>query len=71
MQGAAAMWMREGRALRRHPREAGGAGQYDNRGRGSPKASVIQRPQAVESPGQGHAPNSGRVRVAFSSVILA
>ena len=75
MQGAAAMWMREGRALRRHPREAGipqgGAGQYDNRGRVRPEASVIQRPQAVESPGQGHTPNSGRVRVALSSVILA
>ena len=35
-----------------------------------PKVSVIQRPQAVESPGQGHTPNSGRGRVA-STVILA
>ena len=34
------------------------------------KVSVIQRPQAVESPGQGHTPNSGRGRVA-STVILA
>ena len=35
------------------------------------KVSVIQRPQAVESPGQGHTPNRGRGRVALSSVILA
>ena len=41
------------------------------RGRADPKVSVIQRPQAVESPGQGHTPNSGRGRVALSTVILA
>ena len=40
-------------------------------GRGRLKVSVIQRPQAVESPGQGHTPNSGRGRVALSTVILA
>ena len=33
--------------------------------------SVIQRPQAVESPEEGQQPNSGRGRVALSSVILA
>ena len=36
-----------------------------------PKLSVIQRPQAVESPIQGHTPNRGRGRVALSTVILA
>ena len=36
-----------------------------------PKFSVIQRPQAVESPIQGHTPNCGCARVALSSVILA
>ena len=41
------------------------------RGRADPKVSVIQRPQAVESPGQGHTPNSGRGRAALSAVILA
>ena len=35
------------------------------------KVSVIQRPKAVESPGQGHMPNSRRGRAALSSVILA
>ena len=33
--------------------------------------SVIQRPQAVESPEEGQQPNSGRGGVALSSVILA
>ena len=36
-----------------------------------PKFSVIQRPQAVESPRQAHTPNRGRGRVALSTVILA
>ena len=35
------------------------------------KVFVIQRPQAVESPRQGHSPNSGRGRAALSTVILA
>ena len=41
------------------------------RGRGRPKFSVIQRPQAVESPEEGHTPNSGCGRVFSFSVILA
>ena len=35
------------------------------------KFSVIQRPQAVESPEEGHTPNSGCGRVFSSTVILA
>ena len=41
------------------------------RGRVRLTTSVIQRPQAVESPEEGQQPNSGRGRVALSSVILA
>ena len=41
------------------------------RGRVRVALSVIQRPQAVESSTEAHMPNSGRVRVALSSVILA
>ena len=67
-------WTRKGRPLLRHPREAGiphaGAGQYKPWTR-KPNVSVIQRPKAVESPGQGHMPNSRRGRAALSSVILA